>query len=281
VANHVEPNIGRTTLSKLTPHQIAGLYGDLLRGGLAPSTVRQVHAVLHSALKQAVRWNLLVRNPASAVDAPRVPRHRIDPLSLGQVEALLAEAEQDRLHALYVLAVTTGLRQGELLGLQWSDIDWGSAELRVRRQLMRGPEGFEFPEPKTASGRRVVSLPARAVDALRAHRSRQLEERLAAGAAWHDWDLVFCNTVGKPIEGQNLTRRSFKPLLARAGLPPIRFHDLRHTAATLLLAQNVHPKVVQERLGHSQIAVTMDTYSHVMPSMQREAADKLDAMLGG
>jgi len=190
----------------------------------------------------------------------------------------LEVAKQDRLYALYALALTTGMRQGELLGLRWADVDLDRATVHVRQQLRRlKGEGMHFSEPKTARGRRTIALPDMAIDVLKLHRKAQLEARLAAGSLWQDYDLVFPNQTGKPMERQNINRRSFLPLLDKAGLPRIRFHDLRHSAATLLLAQGVHPKVVQERLGHSQISLTMDTYSHVLPDMQQEAARKPDA----
>src|SRR5205807_7025156 len=193
-------------------------------------------------------------------------------LAPGQVIRLLEAAKGDRLEALYVLAVTTGLRQGELLGLHWDDIDLAGTALRVRHTLHELNGRLWIGEPKTRRARRQVDLPAIAVVALRNHRERMMIEG-------HPDELVFCDTRGGPLRKSNLVRRSFLPLLKRAGLPTIRFHDLRHTAATLLLAQGVHPKIVQERLGHSQISLTLDTYSHVLPGMGREAASKLDALL--
>jgi integrase len=274
----VFPIIGRIPLTKLGPQDLVHLYGSMLRAGSAPRTVQYAHAILHRALKQAVRWNLVARNPVDAVDSPRPAKIEIRPLNAQEASALLEAASGDRLHALYVLAITTGMRQGELLGLRWDDINWMGQQLHVRRQVRRLNAGVIFNEPKTARGRRVVTLSDLAVRALRTHRSVQLEERLCAGAHWTDGDLVFPNSLGRPLQTQNLIRRSFRPLLLKAGLPRIRFHDLRHTAATLLLMQGVHPKVVQELLGHATIAVTMDVYSHVMPSLQREAASKLDAL---
>jgi integrase len=190
-----------------------------------------------------------------------------------QVKSLLEAATMDRFHALYVLAVATGLRQGELLGLRWEDVDFGGAMLRVRFALHELDGHLSLDEPKTAKSKRPVDLPEVAVTALREHRERMLSEG-------HPHGLVFCDTDGGPVRRPNLIRRSFLPLLKTAGLPRIRFHDLRHTAATLLLLQGVHPKVVQERLGHSQISVTLDTYSHVLPSMGKEAAARLDAFFG-
>lgn len=192
-------------------------------------------------------------------------------LDAEQVGQLLRAAREDRLHALYVLAVATGLRQGELLGLQWEDVDLKRGMVAVRRQLAEDGGVLELREPKTAKGRRRVDLPNFAIAALRYHRKAML-------AAGTPGPLVFCDTEGNPIRKSNLIRRSFQPRLRKAKLPKIRFHDLRHTAATLLLSQGVHPKIVQERLGHAQISLTLDTDSHVLPSMQKEAAQRLDRL---
>jgi integrase len=215
---------------------------------------------------------MLPRNPADAVTPPRVSRPEIHPLTPEQVERLLVAALGDRLHALYVLAVGTGLRQGELLGLQWDDVDLAGAVLHVRHQLHEVSGRLWLGDLKTARAKRRIDVPALAVEALREHRQRMLAEGHP-----HGW--VFCDTEGGPLRKSNLVRRSFHPLLRRAGLPHIRFHDLRHTHATLLLLQNVHPKIVQERLGHAQISLTLETYSHVVPGMGREAALKLDGVL--
>jgi integrase len=200
-------------------------------------------------------------------------------LTQEQVRRLLAAARPSRLETVLCLAVTTGLRQGELLGLRWSDLDWHTGQLRVQRQVQRiGGQGLVFSEPKSASGRRVVVLGPTMIGKLRTHQERQELEEIVAGGRWQENDLMFPSTIGTPMEARNLAR-SFKALLKEAGLPEIRFHDLRHTAATLMLQQGVHPKVVQERLGHSQISLTLDIYSHVLPTMQEEAARKLDSLL--
>jgi integrase len=260
------------SLSKLTAQQLQALYSALERDGVSPRTRAQTHAVLHVALRDAVKAGRLPVNPADAVDRPKVPKKEIRPLDAEQTKALLKHAEGDRLHALYVLAVTTGLRQGELLGLRWEDIDLGSGRLAVRRTLREDAGKLAFGEPKTRASVRSVDLPATAVRALREHRRRMLAEG-------NPGPIVFCDTQGGPLRKSNLIRRSFRPLLERAGLPIVQFHDLRHTAATLLLGPGVHPKIVQERLGHADISTTMNTYSHVLPSMQTEAADRLEELL--
>lgn len=244
-------------------------------------SVRHLHAVLHTAFAQAERWGVVARNVADLVDAPRAPRHEMTALSPSQVRTLIDAAEGDRLAAIHVVAVTTGMRQGELLALRWADVDLDAGTAQVRASLVaeRGG-GFTFAEPKSARSRRQVMLTRVGVAALRQHRVRQAEERLRAGPAWDDLDLVFANEVGRPLSRANLVGRSFLPLLRRAGLPRIRFHDLRHTAATLLLSRGVHPRISADMLGHATVAVTLDTYSHVTPTMQREAAAALDAVLG-
>lgn len=229
------------------------------------------HSLLRRALGQAVKWGTIPRNVCEAVEKPRAPKKPIKVLNKDQVDSLLTVAQEDRLYALYVLAVTTGLRQGELLALQWEDVDLDSDALSVRHTLLEMDGKLELVEPKTAMACRKVDLPQMAVKALRRHRKQMLAEG-------HIGSCVFCDTKGGPIRKSNLIRRSFKPLLKNAGLPDIRFHDLRHTAATLLLVQGVNPKVVQERLGHAQISLTLDTYSHVLPSIQKEAASKLDSL---
>jgi integrase len=275
---HALPAIGSLALPRLTPQHLQGLYADRLRRGLSPATVVHLHAVLHHALQDATRWGLVVRNVADLVRPPRRIRVEMTTLSPEQAQVLLDAVAEDRLQALYVLAITTGMRQGELLALRWRYVDLPAGRLHVCGSLQRTPAGLVITEPKTASSRRPVALTRLALAALRRHREAQTRERLRAGPAWHDRDLVFPNELGKPLEAGNLLRRSFWPLLKRTGLPHIRFHDLRHTAATLLLGKAVHPKVVAEMLGHSRIAVTLDLYSHVTPTMQQQATEALDAL---
>ena len=204
----------------------------------------------------------------------------MEALSPADARTFLDIASGDRLEALYVLALTTGMRQGELLGLRWRHIDLGGKTVRVSGALQRTAEGFVIAKPKTTRSRRQVALTSSAVNSLTRHRVAQTEERLRLGAAWQDLDLVFANEVGGFIAEWNLRRQSFLPLLRKAGLPVIRFHDLRHTAATLMLGRGVHPKVVAEMLGHSQISITLDLYRHVTPTMQQQATEALDAVLG-
>jgi integrase len=203
----------------------------------------------------------------------------VSALTPEQVKMLLNAASGNRLEALYVLAVHTGLRQGELLGLKWDDIDLEAGALQVRRALITAKGGPRLAAPKTKGSRRRVSLTAAAAEALKGHLERQVEEIDRAGSLWQENGLVFASETGAPLDRRGITSRRFKPLLKRAGLPHFRFHDLRHTCATLLLTKNVNPKVVSEMLGHSSIAITLDTYPHVLPNMQDSAARALEEAL--
>lgn len=219
---------------------------------------------MHRALKRALRWGLVPRNVAEAVDPPKVPKKEVTPLSPEQARLFLDAARGDRLEALYVLAIHTGMRQGELLALRWDDVDLDAGVLRVRGT-------------KTARSRRSVRLSQRALQALQGHLERQLEEDIdRVGSMWQENGLVFATEIGTPLNSHNLTQRSFRPLLSRAGLPQVWFHDLRHTAATYLLSKGTHAKYVQALLGHSTVSITLDTYSHVLPQMDDGIADAMD-----
>jgi integrase len=284
VNNHVVPALGRMKLKNLGALRLQGLYRDRLDAGLSAATVQKMHQVLHKALDQAVRWNLIPRNPTDAVKAPAPTPKEMRPLSANEARGLLEAARGDKLEAFYVLALHTGMRCGQLLGLKWEDLDLGSSvpTLRVRRTLTRtgNGTGLTLGEPKTKKSRRTVRLTLRAADALKRHRARQAEEKLKFGVLYDDLDLVFAGEGGHLINPSNLRQRSFAPLLKRAGLPQITFHDLRHTCASLLFQRNVHPKFVQELLGHASVAITLDTYSHMLPGMGGEAADAMGEALG-
>jgi integrase len=280
VTNHIKPALGRLKLTNLNALHLQSLYRDRLDSGLSGSTVQKMHHVLHKALAQAVRWNLILRNPAASVKALTPTPKEMHPLSASEARKLLEVAQGDRLEALYVLAVHTGMRRGELLGLKWPDVDWENATVRVRRTLTRNGTGHVLGEPKTKKSRRTVRLTHKAVEALRSHRARQAQEKLKIGSLYQDQDLVFAGYNGGLINPSNLRQRSFKPLLKRAGLPQITFNDLRHTCASLLFQRNVHPKLVQELWGHASVAITLDTYSHMLPGMGREAADAIGEALG-
>jgi integrase len=282
---HIGPALGRLKLKALTPAHVRGFYRDRLDSGLSPATVHKLHVVLHKALDQAVADGLIPRNATDAVKVPRVDREEINPLTADEAGRLIEAANGDRLEALYVLAIHTGLRQGELLALKWEDVDIGEGvpggALRVRRTLSRRKGTYTFAEPKTKKSRRVVRLTSQATSALRGHLARQIAEMEALGSLYKPGGLVFAGETGGTINPSNLRNRSFARVLERARLAGrgVRFHDLRHTCATLLLSKNVNPKVVSEMLGHASIAITLDTYSHVLPDMQEKAALALEEAL--
>jgi integrase len=277
---HTMPMLGRTALARLTPQQVQALYAAKITEGLSPTTVHHLHAVLHRALDQAWRWGLIARNPCDLVDAPHMGHHEMQVFTPAQARTFLDAIQGHRYEALFTLALTTGMHQGELLGLHWSDVDLDSASVQVRTNLQRYKGTVSMSTPKTAHSRRQLTLSLTAIEALRRHRTRQVEERLALGADWQDQDLVFPNSTGKPANAGYLLRSEFYPLLERAGLPKMRFHDLRHSAATLMLGSGVHPKIASEVLGHARTGTTMDLYSHTSMTMQRDASAAMDRLLG-
>jgi integrase len=228
-----------------------------------------------------VKWSLIPRNPADDVKAPTPTPKEMHPLSAEEARRLLDAARDDRFEAFYVLAVHTGMRRGELLGLKWDDVDLENATVRVRRTLTRIDNGCRLAlgPPKNKKSRRTVRLTERAVEALRSHLERQLAEIEALGDLYKDQGLVFTTEAGTLINPSNLRQRSLAPLLKRAGLPQITFHDLRHTCASLLFQKNVHPKFVQELLGHASVSITLEIYSHMLPGMGGEAADAMEDVL--
>lgn len=273
--------LGRIPVAKLQPADLQRLYDERRKSGAAPRTVLHLHRAVYRCLRDAERWGDAARNVARLVDAPKAPRAEMHTLAADEARVLLRAAEGDRLEGLVVLALATGARQGELLGLSWRDVDLDAGTIAIRVSLQPTSRGLELAEPKTAHSRRRIEIEPRVVAALRRHRAAQAMEARVAGDGYHDRGLVFCDELGRPLDGRRVTAAWFRPLLVRAGLPRVRFHDLRHSYASIALAQGVHPKVVQEALGHSTIAVTMDLYSHVVPSLQREAARTMGAALFG
>lgn len=275
---HVLPTLGELRLQHVTPALLHNLYGQLLTsgnkrkklgGGLSPRSVQLVHETLHRMFRDAVRWGYVQSNPVELVDSPKGPPPRLAVWSAEELQRFLECAQLDRLYPAYFLAATTGMRRGEVLGLSWEDLHLEQKMLSVTRTLIKDRDNQPvFSEPKTRAGRRNVFLDAATVEVL-----RQWPRHLGTG-------LVFYEEEGDPINPNNFTWR-FNRLVKKAGLPHIRLHDLRHTHATLALQAGVHPKVVQERLGHSSIAVTLNTYSHVIPSMQAEAATTVADLVFG
>lgn len=278
---HLMPSLGRLKLKAITPAHVRGLYREKLEAGSSARTVRYIHTTLHKALRQAVMDGLIPRNATEAVKPPQPSREEMHPLTPEQAKHLLQVAHDtgDRLEALYVLAIHTGLRQGELLGLKWDDVDLEDGSLQVRRTLTITKSGPVFTSPKTTGSRRSVKLTSKAIEAVKSHLERQLREIDRVGSLWSENGLIFASETGTPLDRRAVTKSKFKPLLKSATLPEIRFHDLRHTCATLLLTRNVNPKIVSEMLGHSTIAITLDTYSHVLPNMRDQAAAAMEEAL--
>jgi integrase len=302
---HVLPTLGGTPLSEIDPPALNALYGQLLESGrkdhhvgagLSVRTVRYVHTIVHRVLKDAVRWELLSRNPADMASAPAVrgssPEMRV--WTAEQLLAFLAASREhrgrggkigiDRLYCAWVVAATTGLRRGELLGLRWRDVDLDRGVLSVRQTVglvkRDGKRTIGYGIPKTDKSRRAVALDTWTVADLTEHRERQNAERELAGDVWHDADLVFPARDGRPFNPEHFLRE-FVTRCDRYGVQRIALHDLRHTHATLALKEGIHPRIVQERLGHSTVSITLDIYSHVLPTMQEDAAAKIGAAVFG
>ncbi len=282
--HYVVPRLGTVRLSALTPAQLGRFYAELgasggKRGGpLSPTTVRYAHTVFGKALQDAVGWGLVARNAARAAKPPRKASTDMQVWSPEEARRFVELVQNDRLYALWFLLLTTGMRRGEAVGLRWSDVDLDGGVLSVRRAIASVDGVALESEPKTAKGRRAIALDPATVDALRSHRERQAAERALVGDGWAESGAVFTYPDGRTLHPDHVMV-VFQRLIAGAGLPRIRLHDLRHTAATLALAAGVHPKVVQERLGHSSIGITLDTYSHVVQGMQADAAARVANLL--
>jgi integrase len=280
VRTHLVPEIGRLTLDKLGVEHVANLISSKQRDPrLSSTTVRYILLILRNSLNKAVRWGLIARNVATLVDPPRVAHREVRVLSPEETLKLLDASRGEAIEGLIVLAVSTGLRLGEALGLQWKDIDLARRQLRISKSLQRvSGQGQVLSETKTRRGRRSLVLPVKTVEALLAHRTQQSAWRRAAGSSWTQRDFVFTSGSGQPLDQRNVLR-AFRRVLRRAKLPRMRFHDLRHSCASLLLAQHTDPRVIMETLGHSNISVTMNMYAHVMPTLKRDAADAIDRSL--
>lgn len=279
---HLVPGLGRIALAKLTPQHIQLFYSRKLSEGLSTSTVHHIHEVLHRALKDALLMGLVQRNVSEMVRAPRRSSREMMTLTDTQAKQLLEVVRGERFEILYFLALTTGMRLGELLGLRWQDLDLERGTLQVRMNVQQSEGGFILAETKTAYSRRSIGLTRTATLALYRHRACQNEEGLALGESWNNsLGLVFPNRLGGIMIPDNLTKRYFKEVLRKLGLSEeVRFHDLRHTAATLLLSRGVHPKVVSEMLGHADISITLRVYAHVTPHMQEAAIYVMENLFG-
>jgi integrase len=282
LTRYVREPLGAMKLADVRPIDIQRLYQTMQERGLSPRVIRYTHAVLSSALKQAVKWDMLHRNPASAVDLPRMVRKEMKAMSPAEASRFLEAVKGTRQYALFNFALTTGMRPQEYLALKWSDIDLEKGSATVRRAIVWKREkggGWNFAEPKTSRSRRTIPLPASTVKAVLEHKRQQGIERLRLGSDWQDHGLVFSTSIGTPYTLSSLTNKWFKPALTKAELTGFNLYSLRHTHATLLLANGENAKVASERLGHSTIVLTLDTYSHVLPDMQQQAAERIENLL--
>jgi integrase len=283
IRQHLIPKLGNLLLTQVKPEHLQKYYSEMLNSGrcnssrgLSAQTVRHHHTALHKALQTAVEWGLLSRNVADAVRPPRAERPEMRTWGEDDIIHFLEAAKHTPYYALFYAALFTGMRRSELLALRWQDVDFILSQVYVSRSLHQLRDGsYVFRPTKTAKGRRTVALPPSAILVLNEHRGKQERDRAMLGTSLKDDDLVFSALDGKPIRPNTITR-AWPMLAVRAGLKAIRLHDARHTHASLMLKQGIHPKIVQERLGHSTIAITLDTYSHVSPGLQQAAAKRFD-----
>jgi integrase len=277
--NYILPRLGKMRIQDIRPVHIQRMYSTFKESGTGARTLQLVHTVLHDAFNQAVRQGVLLHNPADAVERPRWEHKEFKIFTEDEVRQFLLATAGHRHEALFYLALTTGMREGELLGLKWSDLDWGKGVLNIQRQLQRiERKGLFFVPPKTKAGRRQIKLGQGMLDRLAEHRKRQDREREEAGSQWQENDLIFPSSIGTPFEGHRIWDE-FKELLMKAGLPDMRFHDLRHTALSLLMDMGIAVTTVQQRAGHSKASVTTDIYGHSMSRSQEKAAEQIEELI--
>jgi len=270
------PNLGHIELSKINAVHLQRFYSNLNnKEHLAPASISKIHNIIKASLNTAYRYGFIYKNPALLVDPPRIGRKEMRFWTEDQARHFLDVAKDDRLYIAFFLALTTGMRKGEILGLRWKDIDLRRKTITINQTLSN--RGDRFQETKTNAGRRTIVLTGNTIDVLKQHYLTIKKEKLKNGRYYEDHGLVVCTSLGTPIIPRNFDRVWMR-LLKESGLPEIRFHDLRHTHATILLKQGIHPKVVSERLGHANIRITLDTYSHVLPGLQEAAAAKFEEL---
>lgn len=299
---YIKPHLGNFKIKDINPLLIQNMYAAMITKGLSPRTVRYTHTVLKNALNQAIKWQIIKTNPCDNVDLPKQARKEMKVLTPEQAKKFLEACAYNRFGVLFELLLTSGMRPEEALGLKWEDVDFKNNRIHIKRVLTRTKEGWNLEEPKTSKSRRTIPLPKEVMKNLKEHKRNQAEEKLKAKETLNydkdnekfkveelkeklndpkiyvDYEFVFATQNGSPLEERNVSRY-FKDILKKENLPDIRLYDLRHTCATLLLAAGENPKVVSERLGHASITLTLDTYSHVLPDMQKQATDKLEKTL--
>ncbi len=279
ISKHLIPSLGNIVLTQLRPEHLQNHYSTKLKDDLSSKTVSFHHSVLHVALETALKWGLIARNPADAVDPPRVRRKDMQIWDEEEIARFLEVAKNSPYYELYYLALFTGMRRSELLALRWIDVDFIYCQIYVNRSIHRLMDGsYIFTEPKSEKSRRTIALSPSVILLLKEYKEQQIIEHAMLGVPLSDNDLIFCRLDGSPLRPNTVTN-AWNVLAVRAGLKVIRFHDARHTHASLMLKAGTHPKIVQERLGHSSIGMTLDTYSHVAPGLQEAAANKFDSMV--
>ena len=280
---NIRPKIGEMNLANIKIMTVQKVYLEMQENGLSARTMRYAHAVFSMALKKAVELGYIVNNPCDYAELPRQAKNETKAFSPEQAQKFLEKAKDDKHGLIFEFALATGMRPEEYLALRWIDIDFERCTATVQRALIwnRKGGGFKFAEPKTAKSRRTVPFPKSLMPKLKEHKRQQTEHRFKLGSAYENHNLVFANEAGRPLNARNLYQRNFQSVIKKAGLEKERFvlYSLRHSCATLLLAAGENPKVVAERLGHSSVKMTLDTYSHVLPDMQQSATDKLETML--
>jgi integrase len=275
VNKHILPELGPMQLNKLTPAKLQRFYAKKSKEGLAASYIRSMHAILSKAFRTAVTWGLLEKNVVALVKPPRIETRDISIWTMEEAQEFLSFAEDRKFFIAYVLAIYTGMRRGEILGLRWRDCDLERGTVSIQQTVYKSNNEILIQEPKTKGSKRTITLPDYAISCLKKHRVRQNEYKLRLGSAYTDHDLVMANWNGTPVDPADINK-DFAYAIKKAGLPRIRFHDLRHTHATILLRLGENPKVVSERLGHAEVGITLDTYSHVLPDMQKNLAQNFE-----
>lgn len=278
IRNHINPELGAIRLNQLMPIHIQKFYAKKLDEGLSPSSVLRIHSVLSSSLGQAVKWQLIPKNPVNQVARPKKNNNTVKTWTPDDVNHFLTYTKGGYLHIAYLLAIYTGMRRGEILGLRWEDCDFEQGTLSIRQTLVSSKKGLIFEDTKSIKSRRMIVVTDEVIEALKRHKRQQNKNKLLLGEAYQDHQLVVCTRKGTPMSPRNLNRH-YSRMIKLTGVPKVRFHDLRHSHATIMLQLGEHPKVVSERLGHSGTNITMETYSHVLPSIQTNAAEKFSQAL--